>query len=123
MLPHDNVPAHSAIRLHQFLAQKMVAVLDHPPYSPQLAPADLLLFHRWKADIKDARCADVNTIKDRVRAVLRLIPQEVIADCFRKLCERYETCVVADSVYFEGQSIICLYFLLCLFSDTIRRTF
>ena len=32
MLLHDNAPAHSVIRVRQFLAQKMVAVLDHPPY-------------------------------------------------------------------------------------------
>ena len=80
MLLQDNVPAHSAILVHQFPTQKMVAVLDHPPYSPHLAPADLLLIPRLKADIKGARCADVNTIKDRVTAVLRAIPQEAIAD-------------------------------------------
>ena len=31
MLLHDNAPAHSAIRMRQFLAQKMVPVLDRPP--------------------------------------------------------------------------------------------
>ena len=71
MLLHDNAPAHSAITVHQFLAQKMVAVLDHPPYNPDLTPADLFLFPRLKAAIKGARFADVNAIKDRVTAVLR----------------------------------------------------
>ncbi|KAJ4431362.1 hypothetical protein ANN_19959 [Periplaneta americana] len=37
MLIHDNAPAHCAIRVRQFLAQKMVTVLEHPPYSPDLA--------------------------------------------------------------------------------------
>ena len=40
MLLHDNAPAHYAIRVHQFLAQHGVPVLDHPPYSPDLASAD-----------------------------------------------------------------------------------
>ena len=54
MLLHDNASAHSAIRVRQFLAQMMVAVLDHPPYTPDLAPADFFLFPRLKAAIKGA---------------------------------------------------------------------
>ena len=96
MLLHDNPPAYSAIRVRQFLAQKMVAVLDHPLYSPELVPADFFLFPRLKAAIKRERFADVT-------AVLRSIPQEAFAYCFRKLYERYHTCVVADVDYFEGQ--------------------
>ena len=37
MLLHYNTPAHNAIRVRQFLVQKMVAVLDHPHYYPDLA--------------------------------------------------------------------------------------
>ena len=81
----------------------MVAVLDHPPYSPDLAPADFFLFHCLKATVKDARFADVNATKDRVTTVLRSIPQEVLADCFRKLYERCQTCVVAMGDYFQVQ--------------------
>ena len=66
MLLHDNAPA---IRVRQFLAQKIVAVLDHPPYSPDLAAGDFFLFPRLKAAIKGARFADVNAIKDHVTAV------------------------------------------------------
>ena len=103
MLLHDNAPAHSAMCLRQFLAQKMIDVFEHPPYRPELVPADFFLFPRLKAAIKGARFADANAIKDRVPAVLRSIPQEAYADYFLKLCERCQTCVVADGDYFEGQ--------------------
>ena len=33
MLLYTNVPAHNVIRVRQFLAQTIVAVFDHPPYS------------------------------------------------------------------------------------------
>ena len=46
-------------------------MLDHPPYSSDLAPADFFPFPRLKAVIKDVLFADVNVIKDRVTAVLR----------------------------------------------------
>ena len=97
MLFHDNAPVQSAIRVCQFLAQKMLVVLDRTSYFPDLAPEDFFLFPRLKAAIKCARFAGVNTIKDRVTAVPRSIPQEVFAYCFRKL---YERCAVADYDYF-----------------------
>ena len=95
MLPHDNAPAHSAISVRQFLAQKMIAVLDHPPYFLDLAPADFFLFPRLKAAIKCAVFVDVNIHERSVTAVLRSIPQEAFADCFRKQYERFQTCAVA----------------------------
>ena len=58
MLLHDNARAHSAIPVRQFLAQKMVAVLDHPPYSPDLASANFFLFPHLMATIKGARFAE-----------------------------------------------------------------
>ena len=103
MLLHDNAPAHSAIHVHQFLAHKMVVVLDHPPYFRDLAPADLFLFPRLKPAIIGACFANVNANQRSVTAVLRSIPQEAFADCFRKLYEYCQTCVVMDGDYFEGR--------------------
>ena len=63
MLLHDNAPAHNAIRVCQLLAQKMVGVLDLPPYFSDLAPANFFLF-RLEVAIKGACSVDVNAIKD-----------------------------------------------------------
>ena len=43
-LLHDNAPSHNAAIVKKFLANRNVAVLHHPPYSPDLAPADYFLF-------------------------------------------------------------------------------
>lgn len=103
VLLHDNAPAHSAIRVRQFLAQRGVTVLDHPPYSPDLAPADFFLFPRMKEVLKGARFADVSAIQGRVTSVLRSIPKEAFSDSFQKLYERCQKCVVYNGDYFEGQ--------------------
>ena len=126
MLLHDNAPAQSTIRVRQFLTQKMVAVLDDPTYSPDLAPADFLI-PSLKSAIKSARFVDLNTSEDRVTAVLRSIPQEAFADCFRKLYERCQTCDVADGDYIEGQqrifvSIFCFVCFLIGFTERFRHT-
>ena len=39
-LLHDNTLCHNMTIIKQFLAQWKVTDLDHPPYSPDLAPAD-----------------------------------------------------------------------------------
>ena len=51
-LLHDNAPSHNATIVKQFLAQRRVTVFDHPPYSPDLAPADYLLFPKVKSHLK-----------------------------------------------------------------------
>ena len=70
---------------------------------PGLGRPSTIRTPKMKAAFKRARFADVNVIKDHVTAVLRSIPQEDFADCFRKLYEHCQTCVVADDDYFQGQ--------------------
>jgi len=44
ILRHDNAPAHTALSVREFLATKQISVLEHPAYSPDLAPSDFFLF-------------------------------------------------------------------------------
>ena len=39
-LHHDKAPAHIALGIQEFLAKNNIAVLEQPPYSPDLAPCD-----------------------------------------------------------------------------------
>ena len=41
---HDNVPAHRKLATQKKLAYLGFHCLDHPPYSPDLAPSDYHLF-------------------------------------------------------------------------------
>ena len=41
---HDNAPTHRALASQKKLAYLGFQCLDHPPYSPDLAPSDYLLF-------------------------------------------------------------------------------
>jgi transposase len=49
---HDNALSHNATIVKQFLAQEKVTVLEHRPYSPDLAPADYFLFRKVKSHLK-----------------------------------------------------------------------
>ena len=51
-LLHNNAPSHNAAIVKKFLANRNVAVPHHPPYSPDLAPADYFLFPKLKFSLK-----------------------------------------------------------------------
>jgi len=46
----DNAPAHSAAAVQTFIAEKSIKTIAHPPYSPDLAPADFL-FSKVKSEL------------------------------------------------------------------------
>ncbi|UYV78807.1 hypothetical protein LAZ67_16002854 [Cordylochernes scorpioides] len=51
-LLHDNAPSHSSLIVRRFLAKNNICVLNHPPYSPDLAPCDFYLFPKIKLKLK-----------------------------------------------------------------------
>jgi len=46
ILHHDNAPAHTTLSVREFLATKQITVLEHPTYSPDLAPNDFFCSRR-----------------------------------------------------------------------------
>ncbi|GFW93304.1 histone-lysine N-methyltransferase SETMAR [Trichonephila clavipes] len=48
MLHHDNASSHTAGLTIEFLEQKQVEVIKHPPYSPDLAMSDFWLVFNLK---------------------------------------------------------------------------
>jgi len=52
---HYNAPAHRALATQKKLAYLGFQCLDHPPYSPDLAPSDYHLFPGLKKQLKGRR--------------------------------------------------------------------
>ena len=52
ILHHDNAPAHTALSVREFLATKQITVLEHPAYSPDLAPSDHFYVPEDKGNIE-----------------------------------------------------------------------
>ncbi len=55
LLHQDNAPMQSTFKIHEFSAKNQVNVLDHPPYSPNLAPCDFFLCRKIKNTLKSHR--------------------------------------------------------------------
>ena len=81
-LHHDNAPAHTALSIYQFLAEKNIATLEHSPYSPDLAACDFFFFPKIKAVLKGTHFSDIDSIKKAAMTELKKIPENVFQECF-----------------------------------------
>lgn len=100
-LLHDNAPAHNAILVRDYLAKRNVCVIDHPPYSPDLAPCDFFLFPKLKMPLKGCYFDDVDTIQMAVTRVLKAVPVEELEHSFQSLLDRCNRCIASEGDYFE----------------------
>jgi hypothetical protein len=65
----ENCSLHATI-VKQLLAQRKVNVLDHPPYLPDLAPADYFLFLKVKSHLKGRLFDFISDIQKSVTSTL-----------------------------------------------------
>ena len=89
----DNAPVHTARIVQDFLAKKkeegkIKEVVEHPPYSPDLAPADYFLFPKVKAALA-GDFMDETTFKTTWEGALRELTEDDFTRAFRKWVEVY----------------------------------
>jgi histone-lysine N-methyltransferase SETMAR len=104
ILHHDNAPVHDALRVCKFLAKNSITKIDHPPYSPDLAPCDFWLFPKLKNALKGQRFADLSNIQRNVKMLLQGILENDFQDCFRQWHHRLAKCIPSQGEYFKGDS-------------------
>jgi len=85
----------------EFLATKQIILLEHPAYSPDLAPSDFFLFPKIKEILK-GRHFDIGDIRSNTMAALKAIPQNEIQNCFEGWTRCWHRCIASQGEYFEG---------------------
>ena len=63
---HDNAPAHKSRTLRAAIRKCGFVELNHPPYSPDLAPTDYFLFRNLKKMLRRRRFVDDNAVNEVV---------------------------------------------------------
>ena len=101
-LLHDNAPSHKAKIVKQFLAQWKVTVLDHPPYSSDLAPADYFLFRKVKSNSKGRLFDSISDIQKAVTSTLNTTAKDDFYKGIQKLYDRANLCVQLEGMYVEN---------------------
>ena len=100
MFHWDNAPVHTAAVVQKWLSEHKIQMLEHPPYSPDLAPADYFLFPRVKELLAGRRLTQ-ETIKTTWEGVLRLVSKDEFATAFQRWYERCDKCIRIGGNYVE----------------------
>lgn len=77
-----NAPAHSSGVVCEFLAKQGIPLSSHPPYSPDLAPIDFILFPKLKIAVKGTRFEAVPPIQPSVTREFKAIWEEAFSRMF-----------------------------------------
>ncbi len=96
----DNARVHSAKAVQEYLTKRGVKVIEHPPYSPDLAPADFFLFPMLKKELAGITLAPGDLRKEWGR-LLKTTPKEDFAKAFVRWQERCEKCIRIGGSYVE----------------------
>jgi [histone H3]-lysine36 N-dimethyltransferase SETMAR len=102
ILHQDNAPAHNALSVKQFLANKNITVMEHPPYSPDLAPCDFYLFPKIKSVLKGTHFLSIEDVKVKTTEILNSLTENDMRNCFERWQHRMQLCVNSKGNYFEG---------------------
>jgi len=101
-LLRDSAPSHNATIVKQFLAQRKVTVLDHPPYSPDLALDDYFLFRKVNSHLKGRLFDLISDIQKAMTSTLNTIAKDDLYKGIQKLYDRANLCVQLEGMYVEN---------------------
>ena len=92
---------HTAAHTLETLKELKWEAMEHPPYSPDLAPSDFHLFVPLKEALRGRRFSCDDDVKAVVHQWLRAQPKTFFADGIKKLVGRWEKCIAKQGDYIE----------------------
>ena len=101
ILHHDNAPPQLSLIVRNFLTKNNTVIMLQPPYSPDLAPRNFLLFPRLKRPMKGRRFATIEEIKTESLRELKDIPKSAYRNCFEDWKKRWHKCIISEGDYYE----------------------
>ena len=101
-LHHDNASSHTAAKTRQFLEASKLQLIDHPPYSPDLAPCDFMLFPKLSEKLAGIHFRRVQDLARRINSEMKSTPVSEYSECFVKWMTWLQKCVNLRGEYVEG---------------------
>ena len=101
LLLQDNAPPHRAGVTMATIEECGLQLLEHPPYSPDLAPSDFFLFPEMKRQLKGRRFEDRNEICAVTEEWLLAQPPHFYFEGLFKVKNRWQKCISLDGGWVE----------------------
>jgi len=93
LLLHDNARPHTAHATVNLLERWGWEILEHPPYSPDLAPSDFHLFPNMKKHLRAKRFKSLADVKHEMQTWLRGQDPMFYRQGFEKWISRLDKCL------------------------------
>lgn len=97
----DNAPAHKAAVAMAAIQETGFELLEHPPYSPDLAPSDFYLFPRLKERLRGKKFEDDSEVMAAVEAFWEGQEKEFFSKGILGLEKRWTKCIDLLGDYVE----------------------
>ena len=98
---HDNAAVQRAAATQEFLNAERVYQLEHPHYSPDLAPCDLFVFPFVKLKLHGVRFDTPDLAVEAFLKHIEAISQSKWGSMFQKWFQRMQKCIDNAEEYFE----------------------
>jgi histone-lysine N-methyltransferase SETMAR len=101
MLHFDNAPVHNTEGVRENLASFGFRGMEHPPYSPDLAPCDFFLFGAMKQWFAGQHFTAIDDQLMRVEALLRGLSADFLQTVFQEWIRRLQLCWEGGEKYVD----------------------
>mgnify|MGYP003404033322 CR=1 FL=1 len=95
----DNARPHVHSSVIKYLNEQNFILIDHPAYSPDLAPCDFWLFDYIKQRLGDH--TSIESLDGQITEILLSIPKKEYQKTFNKWLERMELCISNNGHFLE----------------------
>lgn len=101
ILHYDNASSHTAGGTQKFITDNKITLMQHPPYSPDLAPCDFWLFPKLKKALRGTKFETPEEIEDFINEFYATISLEEWRGVYEMWMKRMKKCIKVHGEYFE----------------------
>ncbi len=103
VLHQDNAPSHTAVHTQLEIDVLGFQRVEHPPYSPDLAPLDFAYFPKLKSHLRGNHFQDRDETRYAIRNCNRCLDAEWYRGVYDKWVKRHQKCINHAGDYFEKE--------------------
>jgi len=93
LLLHNNAPDHMSAKSQAAIRQCVFQQLNHPPYNPDLAPSDYILFRVMKIFLRGKRFSRDEKVKEEVTMWFEEQSKDFFSRGIKTLQQKWAKCI------------------------------
>lgn len=101
LLLHDNAPVHKSNIVQAAIRQAGFVELNHPAYSPDIAPTDYYLFSNLKKFLRGKNFSSCDEAIQAVEDYLDDLDSDFFCQGIESLCDRWQRVVASQGQYIQ----------------------